>query len=180
MLSCYQRHFADSDYGHRKTRGAESRNVHHKQHAGNRQIILVLQLYITYFNFPFSNSSFTNVHHKQCMNMPCCSKRSGNPSPCALWVFGNSETSLLTRNYIICLLSSGLLQCSDGGDGIWEEGDPVSDSMPVSYPSTQALHHQHIVPNLGASVGSQSPIKQPDHSDKVTDLMLGDIIKLSI
>lgn len=59
-------------------------------------------------------------------------------------------------------------------------GHLISDSVPVIYPSTQGLHQQHIVPNLGASVGSQSPIKQPDHSDKVTDLMLSDIIKLSI
>lgn len=59
-------------------------------------------------------------------------------------------------------------------------GHLVSDSLAVSYPSAQGLHHQHIVPNLGASVGLQSPIKQPDHSDKVTDLMLSDIIKLSI
>lgn len=56
----------------------------------------------------------------------------------------------------------------------------LSDSMPVFYPSAQGLPHQHIVPNLGASVGSQSPIKQADHSDKVTDLMLSDLIKLSI
>lgn len=59
-------------------------------------------------------------------------------------------------------------------------GHIVSDSVPVFYPSTQGLHHQHIVPNLGASVGSLSLIKQPDPSDKVTDLMLSDIIKLSI
>lgn len=53
----------------------------------------------------------------------------------------------------------------------------VSDSESVIYPFTTGLHHQHIVSNLGASVGLQSPIKQPDHSDKVTDLMHSDIIK---
>lgn len=56
----------------------------------------------------------------------------------------------------------------------------VSDSKSVIYPYTQSLHHQHIVPNLGASVGLQTPLTQPDHPDKVTDLMRTDIIKLGI
>lgn len=61
------------------------------------------------------------------------------------------------------------------GGGIWQKRYLVSDSVISSF-----LHHQHIVPNLSASAASQSPIKEPDHSDKVTDLMLSDIIKLSI
>lgn len=69
-----------------------------------------------------------------------------------------------------------LVVSSAGGVG---GGHLVSDSVPVFY-LLGGLHHQHIVPNLGASGSSQSPIKLPDHSDKVTDLMLSDIIKLSI
>lgn len=62
-----------------------------------------------------------------------------------------------------------------GGGGIWQKKYLVSDCVISLF-----LHHQHIVPNLSASAASQSPIKEPDHSDKVTDLMLSDIIKLSI
>lgn len=65
-----------------------------------------------------------------------------------------------------------------GGWGLW--GFIVSDSESVIYPFARSLHHQHIVPNLGASVGLQSPITQPGHPDKVTDLMRSDIIKLGI
>lgn len=66
------------------------------------------------------------------------------------------------------------------GVGGWGGAPRIRFHACVFYPCAQGLHHQHIVPNLGASVGSQSPIKQPDPSDKVTDLMLTDIIKLSI
>lgn len=62
----------------------------------------------------------------------------------------------------------------------WYVAGVVSDSRAFYYPSAQGLCYQHIVPNLGASVGSQAPIKQPDHPDTFTDLMLSDIIKLSI
>lgn len=56
----------------------------------------------------------------------------------------------------------------------------VSDSEAVIYLLAVSLHHQHIVPNLGASVGLQSPITQPGHPDKVTDLMRSDIIELGL
>lgn len=77
-------------------------------------------------------------------------------------------------------LTSAILRCPKAWWRWWYVAGGVSDSMPIYYPFAQGLHCQHIVPNLGASVGSQGPIKQPDHSDKFTDLMLSDIIKLSI
>ena len=62
----------------------------------------------------------------------------------------------------------------------WYVVGAVSVSVLIYYPSAQGLYQQYIVTNLGASAGSQNPIKQLEHFDEVTDLMLSDIIKLGI